>query len=104
MRNALDIALTGCATTLGCIENETRSLTTKIESDQKINFSDRAKVVWRNDRFKELVEQLHRQHNVIAILQQGLQMYGNQYPHPSFPKSESLTSVLGRFLQILYLY
>ncbi|KUJ12373.1 uncharacterized protein LY89DRAFT_722011 [Mollisia scopiformis] len=74
IRTALDIALTGCTVTLSCIEDETRSLAAKLESDQKIKFADRAKVVWKDDRFKELLQQLHRQHNVIAILQQGFQM------------------------------
>ncbi|CZR52287.1 uncharacterized protein PAC_02164 [Phialocephala subalpina] len=74
IRAALDIALTGCTVTLSCIENETHSLTTKLDRDRKLNFADRSKVVWKDDKFKELLQQLHRQHNVIAILQQGLQM------------------------------
>ncbi|KAF8858410.1 hypothetical protein BDZ45DRAFT_743450 [Acephala macrosclerotiorum] len=74
IRTALDIALTGCTLTLSCIENETRGLATKLDRDRKLNFADRSKVVWKDDKFKELLEQLHRQHNVIAILQQGLQM------------------------------
>ncbi|KAE8453289.1 hypothetical protein EG329_011356 [Mollisiaceae sp. DMI_Dod_QoI] len=74
IRSALDIALTGCKVTLSCIENETRSLAGKISSEQKLNLADRAKVLWKDDKFKELLHQLHRQHSVIAILQQGLQM------------------------------
>lgn len=74
VRTALDTALTGCTLTLSCIENETRSLSTKLDRDRKLNFADRSKVVWKDDKFKELLQQLHRQHNVIAILQQGLQM------------------------------
>ncbi|KAF4633673.1 hypothetical protein G7Y89_g4441 [Cudoniella acicularis] len=74
VRNALDTALTGCSVTLSCIESEIRSLTTNIDIDQKLNLADRAKIVWKEDKFKELLQQLRGQHNTISILQQGLQM------------------------------
>jgi hypothetical protein len=76
IRNALDISLTGCSMTLSCIDNEIRSFSAKIEADQTLSFADRAKVVWKGDKFTELLQQLRGQHNAIAILQQGLQMYG----------------------------
>jgi hypothetical protein len=75
IRNDLDIALTGCNMTLSCLETEISRLTTKIYANQKLSFADRAKVVWKDDKFKELLQQLSRQHNAIAILSQGLQMY-----------------------------
>jgi hypothetical protein len=75
IRNALDVALTGCKVTLSCLETEIHSLAANIATDQKISFSDRAKIVWKEDKFRELLEQLTRQHNAIATLQQGFQMY-----------------------------
>ena len=80
IRNALDIALTGCSVTLSYIDNELRNLTAKIETEQKLNFTDRARVVWKDGKFKELLRQLRRQHSAIAILQQGLQMCENLIP------------------------
>jgi len=74
IRSALDVALTGCSVTLSCIKNEIHSLTAKINAEEKLNFADRAKVVLKDNKFNELLQQLRRQHNAIAILQQGLQM------------------------------
>jgi len=74
IRNALDVALTGCKMTLSCIESEISSLTKSMATDQGLSFSDRARVFWKDDKFKELLQQLSRQHNAIATLQQGFQM------------------------------
>jgi chromosome segregation ATPase len=75
IRNALDVALTGCNVTLSCLESEIHSLTVNIATDQKLSFSDRAKIAWKDDKFKELLQQLSRQHSAIATLNQGFQMY-----------------------------
>ena len=84
IRNALDVALTGCKVTLSCLETEIHSLTANIGVDQKLSFSDRAKIAWKDDKFKELLQQLSRQHNAIAALQQGFQMYGVPLQQNSF--------------------
>ncbi len=84
IRNALDVALTGCQMSLSCLETEIHSLTANIGTDQKLSFSDRAKVAWKDDKFKELLQQLSRQHNAIAALQQGFQMYGVPLQQLSF--------------------
>lgn len=75
IQEALNVALTGCNVTLSCIENELSSLAAKISSNQKLNLTDRAKVAWKDDKFKELLQQLSRQHTAIGILQHGLQMW-----------------------------
>lgn len=75
IRNVLDVALTGCKMTLSCLETEIHGLTANIAADQKLSLSDRAKIAWKDDKFKELLSQLTRQHNAIAILQQSFQMY-----------------------------
>jgi hypothetical protein len=55
IRDALDNALTGCSVTLSCIDNEIGSHTTKLNIEEKLNFADRAKVVWKDNKFKELL-------------------------------------------------
>ena len=77
IRNALDVALTGCKMTLSCIETEIGSLAKAMATDQGLSISDRARVFWKDDKFKELLQQLSRQHNAIAALQQSFQMYHN---------------------------
>jgi hypothetical protein len=104
IQNALDIALTGCSVTLSCIENEICSLTGEVDADQKLNFADRAKVVWKDDKFKELLQQLSRLHNAIAILQQGLQMYEYLIPISTRQDFSILTSASGKPSQTSFLY
>lgn len=76
IREALDISFTGCQTTLSCLDKEIRSFVAKIEAgDQNLSFTDRAKLVWKDDRFKDLQQQLRGQHNAMAIVHQGLGMW-----------------------------
>jgi len=75
IRSALDVALTGCNVILSCLETEIRSLTVNIATGEKLSFSDRAKIAWKDDKFKELLQQLRRQHNAIATLNHCFQMY-----------------------------
>jgi hypothetical protein len=75
IRSALDVALTGCNVILSCLETEIHSLTVNIATGEKLSFSDRAKIAWKDDKFKELLQQLRRQHNAIATLNHCFQMY-----------------------------
>jgi hypothetical protein len=75
IRKALDVALTGCNVILSCLETEIHSVTANIAPDQKLPFSDRAKIAWKDYKFKELLQQLIRQHSAIATLNQCFQMY-----------------------------
>lgn len=68
-----DRALTGCRVVYGCLEEEVRDLVTKTENDD-LGFKDRARFLWREDTFKELLTQIRGQQSALSLLIQGLQM------------------------------
>lgn len=69
----LDRALTGCRVVYGCLEEEVRELVAKTEADD-LRFKDRAKFLWKEDTFKELLTQIRGQQSALSLLIQGLQM------------------------------
>jgi hypothetical protein len=68
-----DRALTGCRVVYGCLEEEVRDLVAKAENDE-LKFKDRAKFLWKEDTFKELLTQIRGQQSALSLLIQGLQM------------------------------
>jgi hypothetical protein len=68
-----DRALTGCRVVYGCLEEEVRELVIKAEADE-LKFKDRAKFLWKEDTFKELLTQIRGQQSALSLLIQGLQM------------------------------
>ncbi|KAF2823827.1 hypothetical protein CC86DRAFT_60432 [Ophiobolus disseminans] len=68
-----DRALTGCRVVYGCLEEEVRDLVAKADSDE-LKFRDRAKFLWKEDTFKELLTQIRGQQSALTLLIQGLQM------------------------------
>ncbi|KAH3906682.1 hypothetical protein HBI56_229370 [Parastagonospora nodorum] len=68
-----DRALTGCRVVYGCLEEEVRDLVVKAEADD-LKFKDRAKFLWKEDTFKELLTQIRGQQSALSLLIQGLQM------------------------------
>jgi hypothetical protein len=68
-----DRALTGCRVVYGCLEEEVRDLVVKAEADE-LKFKDRAKFLWKEDTFKELLTQIRGQQSALSLLIQGLQM------------------------------
>jgi hypothetical protein len=68
-----DRALTGCRVVYGCLEEEVRDLVVKTETDD-LKFRDRAKFLWKEDTFKELLTQIRGQQSALSLLIQGLQM------------------------------
>jgi hypothetical protein len=68
-----DRALTGCRVVYGCLEEEVRELVVKAEADN-LKFKDRAKFLWKEDTFKELLTQIRGQQSALSLLIQGLQM------------------------------
>jgi hypothetical protein len=68
-----DRALTGCRVVYGCLEEEVRELVAKAEADE-LKFKDRAKFLWKEDTFKELLTQIRGQQSALSLLIQGLQM------------------------------
>ena len=68
-----DRALTGCRVVYGCLEEEVRELRIKAENDE-LKFKDRARFLWKEDTFKELLTQIRGQQSALSLLIQGLQM------------------------------
>lgn len=57
----------------GCLEEEVRDLVAKTEAND-LKFKDRAKFLWKEDTFKELLTQIRGQQSALSLLIQGLQM------------------------------
>ncbi|XPS76059.1 hypothetical protein M3J07_008119 [Ascochyta lentis] len=68
-----DRALTGCRVVYGCLQEEVRDLAAKAERSD-LKFKDRAKFLWKEDTFKELLTQIRGQQSALSLLIQGLQM------------------------------
>ncbi|KAF2854389.1 hypothetical protein T440DRAFT_388390, partial [Plenodomus tracheiphilus IPT5] len=68
-----DRALTGCRVVYGCLEEEVRDLVAKTDSDD-LRFKDRAKFLWNEATFKDLLTQIRGQQSALSLLIQGLQM------------------------------
>lgn len=68
-----DRALTGCRVVYGCLEEEVRDLVEKAQRND-LKFRDRAKYLWKEDTFKELLTQIRGQQSALSLLIQGLQM------------------------------
>ncbi|KAH6622017.1 hypothetical protein C7974DRAFT_314631 [Boeremia exigua] len=68
-----DRALTGCRIVYGALEEEVRDLVEKAQRND-LKFKDRAKYLWKEDTFKELLTQIRGQQSALSLLIQGLQM------------------------------
>ncbi|USP75820.1 ankyrin repeat-containing protein [Curvularia clavata] len=68
-----DRALTGCRIVYVCLEEEVRELASKAATND-LDFKNRAKFLWKEDTFKELLTQIRGQQSGLILLLQGLQM------------------------------
>jgi hypothetical protein len=68
-----DRALTGCRIVYACLDEEVRDLVEKVERND-LRFKDRARYLWKEDTFKELLTQIRGQQSALTLLIQGLQM------------------------------
>jgi len=75
LRSAFDTALTGCMVVFSCLDDEVRGLIGKAASGSDLDRMDRVRIVWKEDRMKELLQQLRGQQTALLLLIQGLQMY-----------------------------
>jgi hypothetical protein len=71
--DTFDKALTGCWVVYQCLEEEVRSLAQKAHDDD-LGFRDKTKFLWKEDTFKELLQQIRGQQTGLTLLVQGLQM------------------------------
>ena len=72
LHETFDQALTGCRVVYMCLSEEVQELSRKASSDS-LKSMDRAKSLWREDSFKELLQQIRDQQSTLSILIQGLQ-------------------------------
>lgn len=68
-----DRALTGCRVVYACLDEEVQELVRKAEADD-LKFRDKAKFLWKEDTFKELLTQIRGQQSGLSLLVQGLQI------------------------------
>lgn len=68
-----DRALTGCRVVYGCLQEEVQELVEKAQQES-LKFKDRARFLWKEATFKELLTQIRGQQSALSLLIQGLQM------------------------------
>lgn len=73
LHETFDRALTGCRVVYVCLDEEVRELAKKADNDN-LKFKDRTKYLWKEDTFKELLQQIRGQQSALSLLLQGLQM------------------------------
>jgi len=69
----LDTALTGCMVLFSVLDQDLRELSRKIASDE-LSWKGKAKMVWKQDKFQDLLDGLRGLHSAIGTLIQLLQM------------------------------
>lgn len=73
LHETFDQALTGCRVVYTCLEEEVRDLVAKANNND-LGFRDRTKFIWKEETFKELLQQIRGQQSALSLLIQGLQM------------------------------
>ncbi|KAF2474436.1 uncharacterized protein BDR25DRAFT_121958 [Lindgomyces ingoldianus] len=73
LHETFDRALTGCRVVYVCLEEEVRELAGKANNNE-LRSRDRLKYLWREETFKELLQQIRGQQSALSLLIQGLQM------------------------------
>jgi hypothetical protein len=70
----LDSSLTGCAVLFSCLDEEIRKVSASADGHDTLAWKAKARMVWKNDTFKELLDGLRGQQLAITLLLQLLQM------------------------------
>ncbi|ORY06757.1 hypothetical protein BCR34DRAFT_604104 [Clohesyomyces aquaticus] len=73
LHDTFDKALTGCRVVYVCLEEEVRELARKADNEE-LRRRDRLKYLWREETFKELLQQIRGQQSALVLLIQVLQM------------------------------
>ena len=102
-----DTALTGCSVVIAVLNDEITALVTSGQ-EGITNWRQRAKLIWKDDLMKDLLQQLRGQSAAIGLLIQTLQMYdttslrevrrANRYAENQCPVSESYSSRTASYL------
>lgn len=69
-----DAALTGCTLILSCLDDELHDLRQAVEQGTELNWSQKARTVWKEKTMKELLESLRGQVTALNLLLQSSQM------------------------------
>ncbi|KAF2111935.1 hypothetical protein BDV96DRAFT_649303 [Lophiotrema nucula] len=89
-----DRALTGCKIVYSCLEKSVRELAEKAHNGN-LSTRDRLKYLWKEEDFKEILQQIRGQQIGLGLLVQGLQMESmadiKQLLHDNNPKLEEAT-------------
>jgi len=70
----LDSSLTGCAVLFSCLDEEIRKVSGSADGNNTLAWKAKARMVWKNDTFKELLDGLRGQQLAITLLLQLFQM------------------------------
>ncbi|KAF2802570.1 uncharacterized protein BDZ99DRAFT_200839 [Mytilinidion resinicola] len=71
---AFDTALTGCMVVYSCLDEEVQRLAGSGPPGGDLGWRERSRIVWEEDRMKELLLQIRGQQTAMTLLIQGLQM------------------------------
>jgi len=70
----LDRSLTGCAVIFSCLDEEIRKVSEPADGHVTLAWKAKARMVWKYDAFKELLDSMRGQQLAITLLLQLLQM------------------------------
>jgi hypothetical protein len=70
----LDRSLTGCAVLFSCLDEEIRKVSQSADGQFILAWKAKARIVWKHETFKELLDGLRGQQVAITLLLQLLQM------------------------------
>lgn len=98
---ALDVSVTGCAVTLSCLDDELRSLVPKLEKNQGLGFVDKAGFIFKDQKLKDLSNQLRGQCGGITFLLSCLQMTSMEERHRSVHNNQAMIQNIAHKAQSL---
>ena len=74
LADVLDVSLTGCTVVLSCLDEEIRRMPDTPVQTTGFTLRNKARVVWNQDKLRDLLESLRGQQTAINLLIQLLQM------------------------------
>ena len=74
LADVLDVSLTGCTVVLSCLDEEIRRMSDTRLRTTGFTLRNKARVVWNQDKLRDLLESLRGQQTAINLLIQLLQM------------------------------
>lgn len=74
LRDVFDMAITGCAVVLSCLDEEIKKLLAGSNQGSGFGWKVKAKYLWKEDTMMDLLQKLRGQQGAISLLFQSLQM------------------------------